>query len=143
MQKTKQLLNVILTFRRAVEDLYTFTLHMSSSLDHTPIDNANNNYRNKRLSTASSISRAPFEVAGGGSSSSMTGSRTSTPGAASVVDEDDDSIAGIRTRVQSSAEEFHELATYVVNALQSHPDLDVRFLAVRLGFNQFYRKPTK
>ena len=79
----------------------------------------------------------------------MIESRSSTPGVTSSPpqinnededDENEDDLTKIRKRVHISSNEFHDLALNIVIALQSHPDLDVRFLAVRLGFNQFYRK---
>lgn len=45
----------------------------------------------------------------------------------------------IRALVREYGTSFSDSAQSIVHALQSHPDLDCRFLGIRLSFSDFYR----
>jgi gamma-tubulin complex component 3 len=49
------------------------------------------------------------------------------------------SLSTIRTLVKEYSTSFSDSAQSIVHALQSHPDLDCRFLGIRLSFSDFYR----
>ena len=49
------------------------------------------------------------------------------------------SLAKIRALVREYSTSFSDSAQSIVHALQSHPDLDCRFLGIRLSFSDFYR----
>ncbi|KIM53815.1 hypothetical protein SCLCIDRAFT_1222528 [Scleroderma citrinum Foug A] len=48
-------------------------------------------------------------------------------------------LSQMRTLIKQYSSTFGDLAMSVVHALQSHPDLDCRFLGIRLSFSDFYR----
>ncbi|KAI6003973.1 gamma-tubulin complex, component 3 [Pisolithus albus] len=48
-------------------------------------------------------------------------------------------LSQIRNLVKEYSATFSGLALSIVHALQSHPDLDCRFLGIRLSFSDFYR----
>ncbi|KAG9317306.1 gamma-tubulin complex, component 3 [Chiua virens] len=49
------------------------------------------------------------------------------------------SLSKIRALVKEYSMSFSDSAQAIVHALQSHPDLDCRFLGIRLSFSDFYR----
>ncbi|KAF8138303.1 gamma-tubulin complex, component 3 [Boletus edulis] len=49
------------------------------------------------------------------------------------------SLSKIRALVREYSVSFSDSAQSIVHALQSHPDLDCRFLSIRLSFSDFYR----
>jgi gamma-tubulin complex component 3 len=49
------------------------------------------------------------------------------------------SISQIRKLLREYSNAFSERMQTIVQALQSHPDLDCRFLGIRLSFSEFYR----
>ncbi|KAF9221950.1 gamma-tubulin complex, component 3 [Gyrodon lividus] len=49
------------------------------------------------------------------------------------------SLSQIRALVKEYSTSFSDIAQSIVHALQSHPDLDCRFLGIRLSFSDFYR----
>ncbi|KAF9247030.1 gamma-tubulin complex, component 3 [Melanogaster broomeanus] len=49
------------------------------------------------------------------------------------------SLLQIRTLVKEYSTSFSDTTQAIVHALQSHPDLDCRFLGIRLSFSDFYR----
>ncbi|KAI9574841.1 gamma-tubulin complex, component 3 [Boletus coccyginus] len=49
------------------------------------------------------------------------------------------SLSRIRALVKEYSTSFSDSAQSIVHALQSHPDLDCRFLGIRLSFSDFYR----
>ncbi|KAG8218483.1 Spc98 family-domain-containing protein [Butyriboletus roseoflavus] len=49
------------------------------------------------------------------------------------------SLSKIRTLVREYSTSFSDSVQSIVHALQSHPDLDCRFLGIRLSFSDFYR----
>ncbi|KAF8845758.1 gamma-tubulin complex, component 3 [Paxillus ammoniavirescens] len=49
------------------------------------------------------------------------------------------SLSQIRALVKEYSTSFSDTAQSIVHALQSHPDLDCRFLGIRLSFSDFYR----
>lgn len=49
------------------------------------------------------------------------------------------SIHEIRKLLKEYSTAFSERLQTIVQALQSHPDLDCRFLGIRLSFSEFYR----
>ncbi|KAG6378566.1 gamma-tubulin complex, component 3 [Boletus reticuloceps] len=49
------------------------------------------------------------------------------------------SLSKIRALVREYSVSFSDSAQSIVHALQSHPDLDCRFLGIRLSFSDFYR----
>ncbi|KIY49250.1 gamma-tubulin complex, DGRIP91/SPC98 component [Fistulina hepatica ATCC 64428] len=51
----------------------------------------------------------------------------------------EDALPGLIGRVKEYSSAFSERAQTIVQQLQSHPDLDCRFLGVRLSFSEFYR----
>lgn len=52
---------------------------------------------------------------------------------------DADAINDILGRVREYGTSFSERVQSIVLGLQSHPDLDCRFLGIRLSFSDFYR----
>lgn len=48
-------------------------------------------------------------------------------------------LSQIRNLVKEYSATFSDLALSIVHTLQSHPDLDCRFLGIRLSFSDFYR----
>jgi len=50
-----------------------------------------------------------------------------------------DALPHIRRRIKEYGSFFSEKAHAIVQGLQSHPDLDCRFLGIRLSFSEFYR----
>ncbi|KAI6113696.1 gamma-tubulin complex, component 3 [Pisolithus thermaeus] len=48
-------------------------------------------------------------------------------------------LSQIRNLVKEYGATFSDLALSIVHTLQSHPDLDCRFLGIRLSFSDFYR----
>jgi gamma-tubulin complex component 3 len=50
-----------------------------------------------------------------------------------------DALPAILGRIREYSAAFSEKAQTIVQALQSHSDLDCRFLGVRLSFSDFYR----
>jgi hypothetical protein len=50
-----------------------------------------------------------------------------------------DALSRIRRRVKEYGLSFSDRAQMIVQALQVHPDLDCRFLGIRLSFSDFYR----
>lgn len=50
-----------------------------------------------------------------------------------------DSLQKAVKRIKEYAASFSEHAHAIVHGCQTHPDLDCRFLAVRLSFSDFYR----
>ena len=50
-----------------------------------------------------------------------------------------DALPGILARIHEYGDAFSERVQAAVLGLQSHPDLDCRFLGVRLSFSDFYR----
>ncbi len=51
----------------------------------------------------------------------------------------DDTLPNLLDPVKEYGAAFSEKAQTLVQQLQVHPDLDCRFLAVRLNFSDFYR----
>ena len=49
------------------------------------------------------------------------------------------SLSKIRALVREYSTSFSDSAQAIVHALQPHPDLDCRFLGIRLSFSDFYR----
>jgi len=49
------------------------------------------------------------------------------------------SISQIRKLLKEYSTSFSERMQNIVQGLQSHPDLDCRFLGIRLSFSEFYR----
>jgi gamma-tubulin complex component 3 len=54
-------------------------------------------------------------------------------------DELPDALPRIRRRIKEYGSSFSERAQSIVQGLQTHPDLDCRFLGIRLSFSDFYR----
>lgn len=52
-------------------------------------------------------------------------------------------LAGIQGRLAEYAGEFKELTASLVQSLGQAPDLDMRFLSVRLNFNYAFRESTR
>lgn len=52
---------------------------------------------------------------------------------------DPQSLPNIRAFVRECSTSFNDSTQAIVHALQSHPDLDCRFLGIRLSFSDFYR----
>lgn len=52
---------------------------------------------------------------------------------------DDDAVNDILGRVREYGTSFSERVQSIVLGLQTHPDLDCRFLAVRISFSDFYK----
>ena len=50
-----------------------------------------------------------------------------------------DALPGIIARVREFGTSFSDRAQNIVMQLQVHPDLDCRFLGVRLSFSDYYR----
>jgi gamma-tubulin complex component 3 len=50
-----------------------------------------------------------------------------------------DSLPRIRRTIKEYGSTFSERAQAIVHSLQSHTDLDCRFLGVRLSFSDFYK----
>jgi gamma-tubulin complex component 3 len=50
-----------------------------------------------------------------------------------------DTLPRIRRRIKEYGTSFSEQAQTIVHGLQSHPDLDCRFLGIRLSFSDFYK----
>jgi gamma-tubulin complex component 3 len=50
-----------------------------------------------------------------------------------------DALPRIRRKIKEYASSFSEKAQTIVQGLQTHPDLDCRFLGIRLSFSDFYR----
>lgn len=50
-----------------------------------------------------------------------------------------DALPRIRRRVKEYGSSFSERAQTIVHGLQSHTDLDCRFLGIRLSFSDFYK----
>ncbi len=48
-------------------------------------------------------------------------------------------LPDILVRIRDYGSKFSEKAQTIVHGLQSHPDLDCRFLGVRLSFSDFYK----
>ena len=49
------------------------------------------------------------------------------------------SIPQVRKLLKECSTAFSERLQTIVQTLQSHPDLDCRFLGIRLSFSEFYR----
>lgn len=54
-------------------------------------------------------------------------------------DEHPDALPRIQRRIKEYGTSFSERAQSIVQGLQTHPDLDCRFLGIRLSFSDFYR----
>lgn len=50
-----------------------------------------------------------------------------------------ESLPGILSRVREYGAAFSERVQAIVQALAAHPDLDCRFLGIRLSFSDFYK----
>ncbi|TDL29201.1 gamma-tubulin complex DGRIP91/SPC98 component [Rickenella mellea] len=50
-----------------------------------------------------------------------------------------DTLAQIRQNMEEYGTSFSERAQTIVHSLQTHPDLDCRFLGIRLSFSDFYK----
>jgi gamma-tubulin complex component 3 len=50
-----------------------------------------------------------------------------------------DALPRIRRRIKEYGSSFSERAQVIVHGLQSHTDLDCRFLGIRLSFSDFYK----
>jgi gamma-tubulin complex component 3 len=50
-----------------------------------------------------------------------------------------ENIPRVLRRVREYSTSFSERAQGIVHSLQTHPDLDCRFLAVRLSFSDYYK----
>lgn len=50
-----------------------------------------------------------------------------------------DALARTMRRLKEYAATFSERVQSIVHALQTHPDLDCRFLGIRLSFSDFYK----
>jgi gamma-tubulin complex component 3 len=57
----------------------------------------------------------------------------------SNVDLNSDALPGILARLKEYGAQFTEKAQIIVMQLQGHPDLDCRFLSIRLSFSDFYK----
>ena len=51
----------------------------------------------------------------------------------------EESLPGILARVKDYGASFSERVQSIVQGLASHPDLDCRFLGIRLSFSDFYK----
>jgi gamma-tubulin complex component 3 len=50
-----------------------------------------------------------------------------------------DALPRIRRKIKEYGSSFSEKAQTIVQGLQTHSDLDCRFLGIRLSFSDFYR----
>jgi gamma-tubulin complex component 3 len=50
-----------------------------------------------------------------------------------------DALPRIRRKIKEYGSSFSERAQVIVHGLQSHTDLDCRFLGIRLSFSDFYK----
>jgi gamma-tubulin complex component 3 len=50
-----------------------------------------------------------------------------------------EALPRIRRRIKEYGSSFSERAQTIVHSLQSHTDLDCRFLGIRLSFSDFYK----
>lgn len=50
-----------------------------------------------------------------------------------------ESLPGILSRVKDYGASFSERVQAIVQGLTTHPDLDCRFLGIRLSFTDFYK----
>jgi gamma-tubulin complex component 3 len=50
-----------------------------------------------------------------------------------------DNLPRILRRVREYSTSFSDRAQSIVHSLQTHPDLDCRFLAIRLSFSDYYK----
>jgi len=50
-----------------------------------------------------------------------------------------ENLPRVLRRVREYSTSFSERAQSIVHSLQTHPDLDCRFLAVRLSFSDYYK----
>lgn len=50
-----------------------------------------------------------------------------------------DTLPRIQRRIKEYSATYSERVQVIVHSLQSHPDLDCRFLAIRLSFSDFYK----
>ena len=48
-------------------------------------------------------------------------------------------LSDILARIKDYSAAFSDKAQTIVHALQAHPDLDCRFLGIRLSFSDFYK----
>ena len=51
-----------------------------------------------------------------------------------------DMLVGLLQRLKDYSSAFSDRAQTIVHQLQVHPDLDCRFLGIRLSFSDFYRR---
>jgi gamma-tubulin complex component 3 len=51
-----------------------------------------------------------------------------------------ETLEAIRNRVKSAAHAFSDRLTSICHLAASHPDLDIRFLAVRINFNGVFKR---
>lgn len=64
----------------------------------------------------------------------------STPLSSKSSEPNIDALESIRNRVKSAAHAFSDRLTNICHLAASHPDLDVRFLAVRINFNGVFKR---
>lgn len=64
----------------------------------------------------------------------------STPLSSKSSEPNMDALEGIRNRVKSAAHAFSDRLTNICHLAASHPDLDIRFLAVRINFNGVFKR---